>query len=63
MLNAVKKEVSAEMEFAPLDIKVKRPNLLTVDDAKDMGLAEMTELYEEDVVEIGRIPGVELVSL
>lgn len=49
MLNAVKKEVSAEMEFAPLDIKVKRPNLLTVDDAKDMGLAEMTELFKDHV--------------
>ena len=40
MLNAVKEEISADVEFAPVDVKVKRPKLLTVDDAKQMDLAD-----------------------
>lgn len=49
MLNAVKEEISADVEFAPVDVKVKRPNLLTVDDAKQMDLADMTEFFKDHV--------------
>lgn len=49
MLNAVKEEISADVEFAPVDVNVKRPNLLTVDDAKQMNLADMTELFKDHV--------------
>lgn len=49
MLNALKKEGPEVMEMPPLDVTVRRPNLLSVDDAKNMNLADMTELFKDHV--------------
>lgn len=49
MLNALKNDGPEVMEMPALDVTVRRPNLLSVDDAKEMNLADMTELFKDHV--------------